>query len=231
MTDETLHPEQAPAWLAPLVGTAPWLGLGELARHRITAPADARRAAVLVLFGEGPHGPDVLLMERSSQLRDHAGQVSFPGGGIDPGDTGPVGAALREAEEETGVVPAGVTPLALLPELFIPPSRFAVTPVLAHWDRPVAVHAVDLGETARVARVPISVLAIPANRLQVSGPSGFTSPAFAVEGLLVWGFTGGLLSALLHAGGWELPWDTSRVQGLGEAWSTARAASQEAAGS
>nr|WP_239029177.1 CoA pyrophosphatase [Pseudonocardia acidicola] len=202
-----------------------------LSRHRVRPPADGRRAAVLMLFGDGPDGPDVLLMERAATLRNHAGQVAFPGGGIDPADAGPVAAALREAEEETGLDPSGVVPLTLLPDLFIPPSGFVVTPVLAHWERPVAVRAVDVGETARVVRVPITALADPANRLQVNHPSGYIGPAFSVAGLLVWGFTGGLLSALLHLGGWERPWDRSRVDDLGEAWSAARAGRQEVAGS
>ena len=231
MSTEALFPDQAPGWLRPLVDAAPGLDALALSRHRIRPTADARRAAVLVLFGDGPMGPDVLLMERSAHLRDHAGQVAFPGGGVDPGDSGPVGAALREAEEETGLTPSGVLPLATLPQLFVPPSGFVVTPVLAYWQRPVAVHAVDPGETALVARVPVAALTDPANRLQVAAPSGHRGPAFQVEGLLVWGFTGGLLSALLHAGGWDRPWDTTRVQGLGEAWSTARAARREATGS
>jgi 8-oxo-dGTP pyrophosphatase MutT (NUDIX family) len=185
-----------------------------------------------MLFGEDPaHGPDVLLVERASTLRNHAGQVAFPGGGADPGDADVVATALREATEEAGVEPAGVAPLALLPELFVPPSGFVVTPVLAHWERPVAVHAVDPGETASVVRVPIAVLADPANRLRVHNSSGFTSPAFTVAGLLVWGFTGGLLSALLDRGGWARPWDTTRVVDLDAAWSTARAGRREVAGS
>ena len=61
------------------------------------------------------------------------------------------------------------------------------------------------------------------NRLQVRHPSGYIGPAFAVAGLLVWGFTGGLLSALLHLGGWERPWDATRVRDLDEAWAAARA--------
>jgi len=200
-----------------------------LTRHRILPRPNARRAAVLMAFAEHPtHGPDVLLVERAGTLRNHAGQVAFPGGSTDPGDAGPIAAALREAEEETGLDPAGVVPLALLPELFIPPSGFAVTPVLAHWARPTAVHAVDQGETAAVLRVPLERLADPANRTQVRHPSGFTGPAFTVAGLLVWGFTGGLLSALLDLGGWARRWDTSRVEDLESA---ARAARQEAAGS
>jgi 8-oxo-dGTP pyrophosphatase MutT (NUDIX family) len=176
-----------------------------------------------MLFGEhSDHGPDVLLTERSSTLRDHAGQVSFPGGGAEPGDRDAVATALREAEEETGLDPAGVTPLALLPELYIPPSDFVVTPVLAHWHTPSAVHAVDPAETAAVVRVPLAVLADPRRRIQVAHPSGYTGPAFLVAGLLVWGFTGGLLSALLRLGGWERAWDATRVRDLDDAWSAAR---------
>ena len=68
-------------------------------------------------------------------MRSHPGQVSFPGGSIDPGET-PREAALREAEEETGLDPAGVEVFGELPELWLPPSNFAVTPVLGWWREP-----------------------------------------------------------------------------------------------
>jgi 8-oxo-dGTP pyrophosphatase MutT (NUDIX family) len=230
----SLHPERTPQWLRPLLDGVRGADARALMRYRGQLAVDgaARRAAVLVLFGDHPaHGPDVLLMERASTLRNHAGQVAFPGGGADPGDADMVATALREAEEEVGVEPSGVAPLALLPELFVPPSGFAVTPVIAYWERPVAVHAVDPGETASVVRVPLTELSDPANRLRVRHPSGVTGPAFTVAGLLVWGFTGGLLSALLDRGGWARPWDPTRVENLDVAWSTARAAQREVAGS
>jgi 8-oxo-dGTP pyrophosphatase MutT (NUDIX family) len=228
-----LQPERAPAWLDPLLRRVGGVDAATLSHHRIPPPPEeGRRAAVLVLFGEDAvHGPDVLLVERASTLRDHAGQVAFPGGGSDPEDPDAVATALREAEEETGVEPGGVVPLAVLPELFIPPSGFVVTPVIAYWERPVAVHAVDSGETAAVVRVPLTALADPATRLRVRHPSGTTGPAFAVAGLLVWGFTGALLSALLDLGGWARPWDNTRVDDLSAAWSAARASRQEVAGS
>ena len=94
--------------------------------------SDARRGAVLMLFGEGEHGGELLLTERAHHMRSHPGQVSFPGGSIDPGET-PVEAALREAQEETGLDPAGVDVFGELPELWLPPSNFAVTPVLGWW--------------------------------------------------------------------------------------------------
>jgi 8-oxo-dGTP pyrophosphatase MutT (NUDIX family) len=230
--DGGLRPELAPAWLRPLLSGVRDVEAAALVRHRLLPPADGRRAAVLVLFGEDPtHGPDVLLVERASTLRDHAGQVAFPGGGTDADDTDAVATALREAEEEAGVEPEGVVPLAVLPDLFVPPSGFIVTPVLAHWAQPVAVHAVDPRETAAVVRVPVAALTDPAHRIQVRHPSGFTGPAFVTAGLLVWGFTGGLLSALLDRGGWARPWDTTRVMDLDAAWSAARADRQEIAGS
>lgn len=229
--DAALRPELTPGWLRPLLAGVRDTDAARLSHHRIAAPADARPAAVLILFGEQAYGPDVLLVERASTLRDHAGQVAFPGGGADCTDAGPVATALREAAEETGLDPAGVTPIALLPDLFIPPSGFLVTPVVAHWTRPSAVHAADPGETATVARVPLAELADPAHRLRVGHPSGFVGPAFTVAGLLVWGFTGGLLSALLDLGGWARPWDTDRVQDLESAWSAARAARRGVRGS
>ena len=222
-----LRPERCPEQLRPLLEGLEQADPRTLIRHDIPPPEDGRPAAVLILLGQDPHhGTDVLLLERAATLRSHAGQVAFPGGGADPEDADAVATALREAEEETGLDPAGVVPLAQLPDLFLPPSGFVVTPVVAHWERPSAVHAVDAGETAAVVRVPVAVLADPAHRIRVAHPSGYVGPAFVVAGLLVWGFTGGLLSALLDLGGWARPWDISRVLDLDEAWSAARSGSQ-----
>ncbi|MFP5019283.1 NUDIX hydrolase [Pseudonocardia phyllosphaerae] len=217
-------PVTVPHTLAPLVDGVRDLDLSWFPARRDPGAraAEARRAAVLMLFSDDGPEPTVLLTERAPTLRAHAGQVAFPGGALDPGDDGPVGAALREAREETGLDPAGVRPLAVLPELFIPPTGFLVTPVLAWWAEPCAVRAVDTGETARVLRVPISQLTDPANRFTVRGPRGHTGPAFRTSGLVIWGFTGGILSALLHRSGWERPWDATRVEELDRAWSRAR---------
>lgn len=224
----TLRPELAPGWLVPLLDAAGDVAPGDIGERRIVAPeSGGRRAAVLIAFGEGAQGPDVLLVERASTLRDHAGQVAFPGGGAEPDDADAVATALREAEEETALDPTGVVPLAELPDLYIPPSGFVVTPVLAHWARPVAVHAVDPAETAVVVRAPLVDLVDPANRFTVTHPSGFTGPGFAVAGLFIWGFTGGLLAALLDLGGWARPWDTTVVRTLDDAWSWARQVQQE----
>ena len=116
---------------------------------------------MLILFGDGPGGPDLLFIQRSQGLRLHAGQPAFPGGAIDAADGGPVAAALREAAEEVGLDPGGVDVLATLPELFIPRSGFRVVPVLAWWRRPSAVAPVDPREVAAVERISVAELADP----------------------------------------------------------------------
>ncbi|MFC5139553.1 NUDIX hydrolase [Actinomycetospora rhizophila] len=214
---EDVRPDAAPAWLTPLVDACRRLGPDDVPFRRRGSPG-GRRAAVLMLFADAGHGPELLLTERAAEMRAHAGQAAFPGGAIDPEDTGPVGAALREAREETGLDPDGVAPLLTLPPLTIPVTGFAVTPVLAHWARPSPVHVVDPGETAAVVRVPVATLADPATRFRVTGPSGYTGPAFAAGGLLVWGFTAGLVDWMLTLGGWARPWDGSDVRDLDEVW-------------
>jgi 8-oxo-dGTP pyrophosphatase MutT (NUDIX family) len=184
-------------------------------RHRMPkATATARRSAVLILFGEGPGGPDVLLIEKSAHLRSHAGQPAFPGGQADPGDDYPIGTALREAQEEAGIDPAGVRILATLQELFLGPSDNLVVPVVGWWDDPRDVTVGDPDEVARVARVPLADLADPANRFRVSHPSGYIGPAVAVADMVVWGFTAGLLEAILEAAGLAEPWNERDVRPL-----------------
>jgi 8-oxo-dGTP pyrophosphatase MutT (NUDIX family) len=202
-----------PDWLQPLVDALPTVRPEDLSRF-LPPETGGRHSAVLILFGEGAQGPDVLYIERAATLRSHAGQPAFPGGAQDEEDADPVAAALREAEEEVGLDPAGVEIVGTLPDLFLPPSGFVVTPVIAWWRDPHDVHPVDEAEVAAVARVPLAELADPANRLRVTHPSGFLGPAFEVGGMLVWGFTAGLTDRLLALGGWERPWDTSRTREL-----------------
>lgn len=192
---------------------------------------DARAAAVLILFGvldtlpSEHHAPetavsrdlDVLLLARALTLRAHPGQVAFPGGRVDPGDDGPIGAALREAQEETGLDPAGVEVLGSLGTIPLPVSRHAVTPVLAWWRRPSPVRAVDQAESAEVFRAPVADLLDPANRgtavirrdgQEVRGP-GFVVQNASGE-YIVWGFTALLLDGLFDLLRWTEPWDAAR---------------------
>jgi 8-oxo-dGTP pyrophosphatase MutT (NUDIX family) len=202
--------DSVPGWLRDLADAASKMEINPLAQP----PAQGGRAsAVLVLFAPGPqkNNPDLLFIQRSADLRLHAGQPAFPGGAIDAADDGPVAAALREAKEEVGVDPDGVDVVGTLPELFIPRTGFRVVPVLAWWREPHAVAPVDAAEVAAVERISVSELADPETRVTVRGPSGYLGPAFQVKGMLIWGFTAVLVDRLLALAGWERPWDTAKV--------------------
>ena len=200
--------EPVPDWLRELADAASKMEINPLVQPPVRG---GRASAVLVLFGGGPGDPDLLFIQRSADLRLHAGQPAFPGGAIDAADDGPVAAALREAAEEVGVDPDGVEVVGTLPELFIPRTGFRVVPVLAWWRQPCVVAPVDPAEVAAVERVAVSELADPATRVMVRGPGGFVSPAFRVKGMLIWGFTAVLVDRLLALGGWERPWDTAKL--------------------
>ncbi|MFZ0325218.1 MAG: CoA pyrophosphatase [Actinomycetes bacterium] len=202
-----------PAWLDPLLDGVAGISASDLTRF-VPPDGAARRSAVLIAFGDGEQGPDVLLIERAHDMRSHAGQPAFPGGAVDPTDDGPVAAALREAAEETGLDPRGVEVVAVLPDLYLPPSDFVVTPVIGWWWAPSQVGPLDPAEVASVHRVPLSVLTDPRHRYRVRHPSGFVGPAFEVHGLVVWGFTGGLLDRLVYLAGWEQEWDRDDVRDL-----------------
>lgn len=197
-----------PAWMAR-VAEVLTEGLPPYFAEHVPPPGTRRRAGVLMLFGPDPAGgEDVVLTERALTLRSHPGQVSFPGGRIDPEDADAVGAAIREAEEEVGVDPASVDVVLGLPELYLGPSDNAVTPVLAWWPAPGPVRPVDAAEVAHVARVPVAELLDPANRFTAVIPgAAYRGAGFEVSGLYIWGFTAKLLEALFEIAGLAQPWD------------------------
>lgn len=185
---------------------------------RFAPPARPRRhSAVLMLVGRDADGvDDIILTERAANLRSHAGQVSLPGGALDPEDTGPVAAALRESQEEVGVDPTSVEVITELPAVYLSPSGNSVTPVLAWWRRPGPIGVIDEREVARVVRVAVATLLEPANRFTVVAPSGYRGPGFDVHGLFVWGFTAQLLTTLFDLADLTRPWDEERTRHLPE---------------
>ena len=171
-----------------------------------------RKSAVLLLFGSLDAVPaatplgavppelDVLLLRRSTTLSHHPGQIAFPEGGVEPGDCSPFATAVREAAEETGLEPEGVTDLGPLTTALIPNSGNLVTPVLAWWHKASPL-VPDGTETADVFRVPVGELLDPARRgVSILNHSGtrFTGPMFVLGpqfgGHIVWGFTAMILS-------------------------------------
>ncbi len=222
-----MKPVDPPPWFEDLVTAVRTLEVSPFGRFPPPDDGSAQHSAVLVLFGQGSRGPDVLLTQRSATMRSHAGQVAFPGGKLDPEDVGPEAAAVREAVEETGLDPAGVQVRATCPDLYVPPSNFLVTPVIGWWARSSPVAPGDPAEVARVVRVPIVKLVDPANRFQAVHPSGFQAPAFEVDDLFVWGFTAGILSWLLFLAGLEQPWDGRRIRSIPTQYLSGRTLIQE----
>ncbi len=156
-----------------------------------------REAAVLILFGPNEKNGNLLIIERAAHLFDHPGQPAFPGGHVEEQDNSLIATALREANEEIGLNPKTVRVITELPKLWLPPSKVAVTPVIAWWETPHELTEIDQNEVAGVHLIPIENLVNPENRVTVKTRTGFLGPAFKVNELVVWGFTGGLVSALL----------------------------------
>jgi 8-oxo-dGTP pyrophosphatase MutT (NUDIX family) len=205
-----------PAWLRPLVEATAGIRAEQLSRFLPPDDGSGRESSVLIAFtapaeaDDDPAArPSVLLIERAASLRTHANQVAFPGGARDPGDADPVATALREANEEVGLEPHQVQVAATLPPIFLPPSRFVVTPVVGWFDPTATPRVVDAAEVSQVAIVPVSELVDPVNRFMVVHPSGWQGPAFAGAGLFIWGFTAGLLDRVFAFAGWAEPWDQS----------------------
>jgi 8-oxo-dGTP pyrophosphatase MutT (NUDIX family) len=167
-------------------------------RHRGPAPAGARPAAVLVLLY--PRGAEwhVPLILRPIHMPDHAGQVSLPGGVIEPGESSR-DAALREYEEELGAAGEGLEILGQLTPLYLFASNFQITPWVAaaaaapRWEP-------SPREVERLLEIPLSHLADPRNTGQIERRQrglAFHAPCFLWENQRIWGATSMILAELV----------------------------------
>jgi len=185
-----------PAWLRPehLPEGTPF--------ERPAAPPDARPAAALVLVYPGADGmAHVVLTQRVEYGADHhSGEVSLPGGKADPDDADAVATALREAEEEVGLDPdaAGVEVVGRLDALWIPPSNFLVTPIVAIAARRPA-FVPDPREVAAILEAPVTAF-LPDVAPVIVDPDPRGRPlrygAYLVDQRIVWGATAAILGQL-----------------------------------
>ncbi len=170
-------------------------------RPRTVSPKSGRRAAVLVPLrpSADPTGLEVILTRRADDLGSHAGQVSFPGGAIDPEDPHPEAAALREAHEELGIPPAAVEVIGRLDEMYTVTS-YHVVPVVGVVDPDVEL-VPSPREVARVFAVPLSQLLEPGRWLSQLHPwrgKEYQVWHFGFDGEDVWGATGRMLRDMIE---------------------------------
>lgn len=157
-----------------------------------------RAAAVLLGLVERRDGPRVLLTERARHLADHPGQVSFPGGRLQHGES-PEQAALREAHEEVALAPMQVEVLGQLPEQ-LTGTGFVVTPVVG-WIDPGFEARPDPAEVQAVFEVPLAHLRAPASRRRserVRWQTRFVTDEYRYERFLIWGATAAILRHFLE---------------------------------
>ena len=212
--------DDLPDWLRPLAEAAVHVRPEQLSRF-LPPEEGGRESAVLMLFGEdadrgaGWDAADVLLIERAHDMRSHAGQVAFPGGAVDAGGRRRGGrrAARGDRGDRSGLRrgagardAAGAVPAA---ERL---RRDTGARLVAR-----AVAGLGRGHRARSRRCTgcrsPSCSTRPTGS-RCSHPSGYVGAAFDAAGLLVWGFTAGLLDRMLRLAGWEQPWDRSEVRPL-----------------
>ncbi len=178
-------------------------------RPRIPPPgADVRRAAVLIPILMEPDNPRIIYTLRKEHLQEHAGQISFPGGSIEPGDESLLHTALREAREEIDLGPDLVEIIGELEDMYIPPSNFLVRPYVGLLP-PGAELALAPEEVEEVFAVPVRVLMSPQTFRKViwrRDGRDYKVPVFSVGRSArreIWGATAAMTAALLARLGWD----------------------------
>jgi 8-oxo-dGTP pyrophosphatase MutT (NUDIX family) len=163
-------------------------------------PAEARSlkpAAVLIAIVDRADGPHVVLTQRTADMPTHAGQVAFPGGRVQPEDSGPVATATREAFEEVGLDPAFVRPFAAMPA-YETVTGYSVAPVLARVEG-TFIPKPDPREVATVFETPVSFLFDPSNlQRHVREWNGLERAYYALHwrDQVIWGATAGMIKAI-----------------------------------
>lgn len=192
------HFESAPQWSPEITDENRYVMASNIIAQR-EAEGRMTKAAVLLPLVMQPSGLNVLLTERSAHLHDHAGQISFPGGRMDPEDESIIFTALRESEEEIGLSSQAIDVIGTMPE-YLTVSGYRVTPVVALIQPPKAYHP-DPFEVADIFEVPLQFLMNPANHeIRVwhsdEGSRRFYAMPFADR--FIWGATAGMLRNLYH---------------------------------
>ena len=171
------------------------------------AYADSRRAAVLVPVLLEPEGARLVYTVRKGHLQDHAGQISFPGGSLDPNDGSLLQTALREASEEIDLSPDLVEVIGELEEMYIPPSNFRVSPFVGLLP-PEAELVLAPDEVEEIFTASLGeLMAVKTLRKVLWTRDGrdYEVPVFAVDGpppREIWGATAAMTAALLARLGW-----------------------------
>jgi 8-oxo-dGTP pyrophosphatase MutT (NUDIX family) len=199
--EPAVAPERlTPAWLRQRFAGPPPEWRPEAGERAMPGREDRETAAsVLVPLVRRAHGLTLLLTQRTANLTDHPGQISFPGGRAEDYDSDAVDTALREAEEEIGLARRHVEILGSLPR-YLTGTGYCVTPVVGLIEPPFEVTA-DPSEVAAIFEVPLAFLMDGANhqRLSVEMAGGRrTFYAMPYEGYYIWGATAGMLRNLFH---------------------------------
>lgn len=159
-----------------------------------------KRAAVLCLIYPKENTPHIVLMRRNSYPGVHSNQISFPGGKVEDIDKTLQDTAVRESQEELGILPESVTLIGELTQVYIPPSNFLVNPFVGYSEKQPK-FIPDAKEVNEVVEVPFYAILDKSNHQNVSldiRGASVDVPAYMLSGHIVWGATAMMLSELAH---------------------------------